>query len=80
MRLALWELSNVILKLGFRRAFDGTVNMVKGDSENRCALNCHVLAFCFRGNEKVCSSSSGCNAQFHLFDKGTVRPDIHIYQ
>ena len=31
VRFALWELSNVIFKLGFSRAFDETVN---GDTEN----------------------------------------------
>ena len=30
--------------------------------------------------KKVCSSSSGCNAQFHLFNKCGVGPGIHINQ
>ena len=35
MRPVLWDLSNVILKLGFRRTFDGTVN---GDTENSMCI------------------------------------------
>ena len=50
MRIAFWELSNVIFKLGFSRAFDEAVN---GDTENSiCTEYCHVLAFFFRGNQK----------------------------
>ena len=52
MRIALWELSNVILKLGFSRALDEAVNR---DTENSlCTEYCRVLAFCFRGNKKKC--------------------------
>ena len=46
VRFALWELSNVIFKLGFSRAFDEAVN---GDTENNmCTEYCLVL----RGNKK----------------------------
>ena len=78
MKIALWELCNVIFKLGFSRAFDEAVN---GDTENSiCTEYCRVLLSFFRGNQKVCSSSSGCNAQFHLFSKCGVGPGIHINQ
>ena len=73
-------LSNVILKLGFRRAFDGTVN---GKTENSMCITkiCHKLAFFFSWkSKKVCSSSSGCNAQSYLFNKCGVGPDALIYQ
>ena len=61
-------------KLGFRRAFDGTVN---GDTEKGMCIEIamYLLSFFFSfllfswksKKKKVCSSSSGCNAQFHLF-------------
>ena len=71
-------LSNVILKLGLRRTFDGTVN---GDSENSMCIEfvIYLLSF-FVEIKKVCSSSSGCNAQLHLFNKCGVGPDTRIYQ
>ena len=51
VRIALWELSDDIFKLGFSRAFDETVD---GDTENSmCTEYCLVLAFFFRGNQKV---------------------------
>ena len=50
MRIALRELCNVIVKLGFSRAFDEAVN---GDTENNIFTeDCRVLAFFFRGNQK----------------------------
>ena len=64
-------LSNYILKLAFRRAFDGTVN-----SYTEKKLIYRVLAFFFRGNQKVCSSSSSCNVQFHLLMNYGVGPYI----
>ena len=71
-------LSNVILKLGFRRTFDGTVN---GKTENStCIEFAMYLLSNFMEIKKVCSSSSGCNAQFYLFNKSRVEPDTHIYQ
>ena len=71
------RLSNVILKLGFRHAFDGIVN---GDTENSMYIEfaMYLLSF-FMEIKKVCSSSSGCNARFHLFNKCGVGPDTHIY-
>ena len=39
----------------------------------------YLLSF-FVTIKKVCSSSSGCNAQFHLFNKCGVGPGIHINQ
>ena len=72
VRLALWELSSVIFKLGFNRAYDETVS---GDTA--CALNIAVYLLCFFVEIKtVCSSSSGCNVQFHLFNKCGVGPGI----
>ena len=78
MRLPLWELSNVILKLGFRSEFDGSVY---GDTENTLFIEFAMYLLSFFGEmKKVCSSSSDCNAQFHLFNKYGEEPDIHIYQ
>ena len=53
VRLALWDLCNVILKLGFRRAFDGTVN---GDTENSMCTEfaMYVLSFFVEINKKKC--------------------------
>ena len=52
-------LFNIILKLGFRRAFDETVN---GNAENNKCIEfiMHLLSF-FVKFKKVCSSSLGCN-------------------
>ena len=44
VRLALRELSNVIYKIGFSRAFDETVN---GDTEKASALNTAVYLLSF---------------------------------
>ena len=56
MRLALWELSNVMLKFGFRRACGGTVN---GDAKNSVGREfaMYLLSF-FVEIKKLCSSSS----------------------
>ena len=72
------ELSNVIFKLGFSRAFDEAVN---GDTENsiRTDIAVYLLSF-FVEIKKVCSSSSRCKSQFHLFNKCEVGPGIHINQ
>ena len=57
MRLSLWDLSNVILKLGFRRAFDGTVLVIKKNS--MCIeFAMYLLSFSVE-IEKVYLSSSG---------------------
>ena len=78
MRIALWEPCNVILKLGFSRTFDEAVN---GIHKIASALNIAVyLLYFFVEIKKVCSSSSGCNAQFHLIYKCGVGPGIHINQ
>ena len=77
-------LSNVILKLGFRRAFDGTVN---GDTENSMCIEfaMYLLSFFFFfffffvEFKKMCSSSLGCNAQFYLFNKYEVGLDTYSY-
>ena len=70
---------NVILKLRLRR--NGTVN---GDTENNMctefAMYMYLLSFFFVEIKKVRSSSSGCNAQFYLFNKCGIGPDTHIYQ
>ena len=58
-------MSNVILRLGFRRAFHGTVN---GDTNYSMCIEfaMYLLSFIVEIKKKVCSSSSGCNAQCHL--------------
>ena len=56
-RPALWEVSNVILKFGFTRAFGATVN---GDAKNIMYREFAMyLPSFFRGNQKLWSSSSG---------------------
>ena len=53
VRLALWDLSPVILTLGFRRAFHGTVLVIQ---KIACALKLlctsNSTCFLFRGNQK----------------------------
>ena len=45
-----------------------------------CALNFPCTCFFFFVEiKKVCSSSSGCSAQFHLFNKRGIGPDKHIF-
>ena len=52
MRLALlWELSNVILKLGFRHIFDGKVD---GDTENRMCIEFAMYLLSFFVEIKEC--------------------------
>ena len=57
MRLALWEVSNFILKFGFKRAFGATV---KGDAKNIMyrEFAMYLLSF-YVEIKKLCSSSSG---------------------
>ena len=77
MRLALWELSNVMLNLGFTRALDGTAkNSVCID----IAMYLSFFSLFFSWKVEVCSSSSGENAQFHFFNKCGLGPDKHVYQ
>ena len=71
-------LSNIILKLGFIRAFDGTVNGYKENS--KCIeFTMYLLSF-FVKIKKECSSSSGCNAQLRLFNNDAVGPNTHIHE
>ena len=51
MGLALWDLFNIILKLGFRLAFYGAVN---GDTENSACTEFAMYLLSFLWKSKKC--------------------------
>ena len=55
------------------------MHLINGDTEDSMCIEfaMYLLSF-FVEIKKVCSSSSGCNAQFHLFNKCRVVPDAHF--
>ena len=73
-------LCNVIKKLGFRRAFDGTVNGITENSKciefTMCII---ILAFFFRGNQKKCVHQVQV-AMYNYFFLTVMQQDLtHIY-
>ena len=69
-------LPNVILKLGFRSAFDGAVK-VNTENSKCIELTMYLLSFLVE-IKKVCSSSSCCNAHIRLFNSDGVGPNTRI--
>ena len=82
MRLALWDLSNVILKLGFRRrrAFDGTLLVIQKNTVACTLIIAMYLLSFFRGNLKSVFIKFMLKCTILFLNKYGMGPDKHIYQ